>query len=45
MRAPMLIDEENGAPQRPQNQAVNFILADPLLSRHVKASWGESSPR
>ena len=36
------LTEENGAPTPgTQNQAVNFILADPLLSRHVKA-WGES---
>ena len=36
------LTEENGAPTPgTQNQAVNFILADPLLSRNVKA-WGES---
>ncbi len=35
------LSEENGAPTAgTQNQAVNFILADPLLSRYVK-QWGE----
>lgn len=36
------LTEENGAPTLgTQNQAVNFILADPALSRNVK-EWGES---
>ncbi len=36
------LTEENGAPTPgTQNQAVNFILADPQLSRYVK-EWGES---
>ena len=35
------LSEENGAPlPGTQNQAVNFILADPALSRAVRA-WGE----
>ncbi|MBV8739012.1 MAG: hypothetical protein JO007_17495 [Alphaproteobacteria bacterium] len=35
------LSEENGAPTPgTQNQVVNFILADPALSRAVRA-WGE----